>query len=87
MQRLTVHPTNLPGRAQNPSHGQALEESIDILVPKSGITHPTLRMIKIYPKRRLFNNKIDLFLHGVWLQGFALEHTIIFANDECVMGT
>ena len=27
------------------------------------------------------------FFNGVRLQGFALEHTIIFANDECVMGT
>ena len=46
-------------RAKNPLHGQALEK-FNLLIywfQKSGITYPTLEMIKIYPKSRLFNNK------------------------------
>ena len=32
---------------------------------KSGITYPTLEMIKIYPKSRLFNDKSDVFWMGL----------------------
>ena len=89
MEECSVRPLNLPERAKNPLDGQTVEK-FNLLIywfQESGITYPTLQMIKIYPKRRLFNNKNDLFFNGVRLQGFALEHTIIFANDECVMGT
>ena len=53
-------------RAKNPLHGQALEK-FNLLIywfQKSGITYPTLEMIKIYPKSRLFNDKSDVFWMG-----------------------
>ena len=79
----------MSGRTESPLHVQAVWKLVLLIYwfQKDGIAYPTRQLIKIYPKRRLFNNKNDLFLNGVWLQGFALEHTIIFANDECVMGT
>ena len=53
-------------RAKNPLHGQALEK-FNLLIywfQKSGITYPTLEMIKICPKRRFFNDKNDVFWMG-----------------------
>ena len=53
-------------RAKNPLHGQALEK-FNLLIywfQNPGITYPTLEMIKIYPKSRLFNDKSDVFWMG-----------------------
>ena len=47
-------------------HGQAFEK-FNLLIywfQKSGITYPTLEIIKICPKRRLFNSKNDVFWMG-----------------------
>ena len=56
----------MPGRAKKPLHVQTLE-TFNLLIywfQKSGITYPTLQMIKICPKRRLFNDKNDVFWMG-----------------------
>ena len=65
----------MSGRTKSPLHVQAVEKS-NLLIywfQKYGIAYPTRQMIKIYPKRRLFNNKKDLFLNGVRLQDFVLR--------------
>ena len=51
-------------------HGQVFEE-FNLLIywfQKSDITYPTLEMIKICPKRRLFNDKNDVFWMGFGLK-------------------
>ena len=61
-----VRPANLLGRANNPLHGQAFEK-FNLLIywfQKSGITYTTLEMIKICPKRRLFDDKNEVFWKG-----------------------
>ena len=64
--RCSVRAANLPGRAKHPLHGHVFEK-FNLLIywfQKSGITYPTLEMIKIYPKSRLFNEKSDVFWMG-----------------------
>ena len=61
--RHFVRSTTLPGRAKNPLYGPAFED-FNLLIywcQKSDITHPTLQMIKTFPKRRLFDNENDVF--------------------------
>ena len=65
--RYSVRSTTSPGRAKNPLHGQAFEK-FSLLIywfQKYGITYPTLEMIKICPKRRLFNDINDVFWMGL----------------------
>ena len=62
----SVRPVNLPGRAENPLHGQAFEK-FNLLIywfQKSGITYPTLQMIRTCLKRRLFDDKNYVFWMG-----------------------
>ena len=53
----------MSGRTKSPLYVQAIWKSALLIYwfQKYGIAYPTRQMIKIYPKRRLFNNKNDLF--------------------------
>ena len=56
----------MSGRTKSPLHVQAVWKLVLLIYwfQKSGITYPTLEMIKMCPKRCLFNNKNDVFWMG-----------------------
>ena len=64
--RHFVRSTTLPGRANNPLHGQAFD-NFKLLIywfQKSGITYPTLQMTKTCLQRRLFDDNNYVFWMG-----------------------
>ena len=64
--RLLCRPANLPERAKHPLHGRAYEK-LNLLIywfQESGTTYPTLQMSRTSLKRRLFNDKNDVFWMG-----------------------
>ena len=73
-------------------HGQVFEE-FNLLIywfQKSDITYPTLEMIKICPKRRLFNGKNNVFSTGFGFRnssGGGLHSNSNLDEDRLVQGS